>query len=321
MNKKDGKDLEILVQMIERSISPDSIVEHDVQMPILNSREGHTTQCDIVIRTGKKPRETITIVEVQDRNKQVMLNDFRGWKQKLEDVGAQHLICVSRKEFSANIKEQAIMSGGSIRLVTLKELNTETLPINILFKYRKFDITEASLTLAASKSETEKLGIRQQVLKRINTNSFDINEKCFSLDKEELISAYMICRDYYVCSNEIGESSGAGEVLFDRQSNMPLPLYFFESGCFTSIEFKCNFKWNNMVIEKPATILSYKQDEYGALVWVADMSYQSPEGFVSLKCTFTKSDCEEAYLARFMHIDCSEDIELVISKMVVLNSE
>lgn len=68
---KDGKQLEQLVHLIEKSIEPNAQVEHNVQMPILNSRIGATTQCDIVIRTGTPPRQTITLVEVQDRGSQV----------------------------------------------------------------------------------------------------------------------------------------------------------------------------------------------------------------------------------------------------------
>lgn len=116
---KDGKQLEHLVHLIEKSISPGAKVELDVDMPILNSRIGATTQCDIVIRSGTPPRQTITIVEVQDRAGQVKPNDFRGWKQKREDVGAQHLICVSRQEFPKSIKEQAALSGNSILLINL----------------------------------------------------------------------------------------------------------------------------------------------------------------------------------------------------------
>ena len=82
----DGKRYEALVHMIESSISPDSIIEHDVNLPILNSTSGATTQCDIVIRNGPVSRQTITIVEVQDRATKVKPNDFRGWKQKKEDV-------------------------------------------------------------------------------------------------------------------------------------------------------------------------------------------------------------------------------------------
>ncbi|MEE9163086.1 MAG: hypothetical protein V3U35_08985, partial [Candidatus Neomarinimicrobiota bacterium] len=89
----DGKDFERLVALIEAAIDPDARIAHNEELPVLNSPSGKTTQCDVVIRTGPKQREIITIVEVQDRDARVAPNDFRGWKQKLADVGAQRLIC------------------------------------------------------------------------------------------------------------------------------------------------------------------------------------------------------------------------------------
>ncbi len=52
MKNNDGKYLEKLVQLIEKSIDPNAIIDHDVQMPILTSQIGATTQCDVVIKTG-----------------------------------------------------------------------------------------------------------------------------------------------------------------------------------------------------------------------------------------------------------------------------
>ena len=76
--KNDGKYLEGLVKLIERSISPGAKVEQNVQMPILTSKIGATTECDLVITAGDYPRQTVTIVEVQDRTNKPALNDFRG---------------------------------------------------------------------------------------------------------------------------------------------------------------------------------------------------------------------------------------------------
>ena len=54
-NKKinDGKRLEELVAMIEKSLSPDCRIERNYQMPILNSPSGLTTECDIVVWVAK----------------------------------------------------------------------------------------------------------------------------------------------------------------------------------------------------------------------------------------------------------------------------
>ena len=94
--------VEYVVKLIEQAISPDARVEHDVWLPDL-TEASNKRQCDIVIWTGSLPRETITIVEVQDRNKPFDINTFDGLCKKMRKVGAQHLICVSKQDFPSSI--------------------------------------------------------------------------------------------------------------------------------------------------------------------------------------------------------------------------
>jgi len=65
MSTSDWLTIEKLVQLIEKSISPESLVEHNIFLPDLTSRSNAKRQCDIVIKSGKPPRQTLTIVEVQ----------------------------------------------------------------------------------------------------------------------------------------------------------------------------------------------------------------------------------------------------------------
>lgn len=115
---------EEVVRLLEATISPDSKVERNVQLPNLSSQRGAKCQCDVVIKSGRPPRETISIVEVQYRGTKVDINTFRGWCEKLRDVGAQHLICVSEKGFPDSIIEKAEKMGPSVRLLTLKEIES-----------------------------------------------------------------------------------------------------------------------------------------------------------------------------------------------------
>src|SRR5262245_34041538 len=89
--------VEKVVALLEKSLTPDARVKHNVKLPCLTT--GHEEQCDVVIEMGQAPRVTRTIVEVQKRNERVKPNDFRGWCQKMRDVGANRLICVSAKPF------------------------------------------------------------------------------------------------------------------------------------------------------------------------------------------------------------------------------
>ena len=125
------KIVERIVKLLEQSLSPDAKVESNVMLPVLTSNIGAKRQCDVVIWAGKPPRETITIVEVQDRKKNVDVNMFDGWCTKMVEVGAQHLICVSKKGFSARVKEKAQQRGPTIRLVKLEELERIQWPIGL----------------------------------------------------------------------------------------------------------------------------------------------------------------------------------------------
>lgn len=271
----NGKNLEYLVQLIEKSISPDSIVEHNVKLPILNSPKRRTTQCDIVIRTGKKPRETITIVEVQDRTNRVKSNDFRGWQRKLTEVGAQHLICVSRHEFPNSIKEQAASSGNIIRLITLKELSAEQIPLNFFkpkFTHRYFNITTFHyINLGISKTDLIK-GYKPP------TRLLNHNQKFFSVDKVELVSILNLCSTYFKPKEK--QTKGRDRLKFDYKEN---PIYYSHNGIFIKAELDLEFEWMNETIEIPIVTISYEQNNYGTLAWVLEAAYQSPQGFVSFK--------------------------------------
>ena len=55
MNKSDGKDLEKIVLLIERSLDSNARMEHDVQMPILNSPSGTSTAYSTPFRNKTAP--------------------------------------------------------------------------------------------------------------------------------------------------------------------------------------------------------------------------------------------------------------------------
>lgn len=255
----DGKELEYLIHLIEGSIDSESTLEHDVQMPVIGSSSGRTRQCDLVIRTRKPPRETISIVEVQDRSRSVDQTMFDGWIAKMEEVGAQHLICVSRHDYPVSIKEKALQRGNTVRLITLQELDVGSIPLdffNLMLAYRKFDLTEINEPqVVSSRSEVEALGIRDAVVERMKL-PVGANECCWSLDKEELLSLFILCRDFFVVPD--GMSEGEGEISFSFDE-VPA-LFMHVEGLFFRVGLECKFHWTNEEIRKPASILSYEQD-------------------------------------------------------------
>ena len=283
----DGKDFEHLVKLVEQSISPDSIVEHDVNLPVIGSESGRTRQCDVVIRTGQKPRETITIVEVQDRTSKPDRNTFGGWLDKLNDVGAQHLICVSRHDFPTSIKEKAFKLGGKVRLVTFKELNAVDIPFNFTVKLKRGVHAKAANTnISVSKSELETLGIVDVFEKKYNGVQLDNNEQCWSLDKKKLVSLNTLFQDSFVRPE--GKSEGEGRLFFDQEEGPE--LYLFIEDHFIRVGLENNYMWSLKETELPLSVLSYEQNDAGILAWFAEASYETENGPISIKVPFVKTD-------------------------------
>ena len=132
---------EKIVTIIERHLEHDAVVERDRNLPVLTSKSGRTRQCDVVITEGAKPRQTISIVEVQDRGSKPTINDFEGWVTKMRQVGAQHLICVSEQGFPSSIEERADELGPTIRLLTLKQLEEHSSPFPSVFILRSYRLS------------------------------------------------------------------------------------------------------------------------------------------------------------------------------------
>lgn len=115
----DWKITEKVVAKIEEKINSSSLVEHNVRLPVIGDPNNGVRQCDVVIRTGSPPRETLTIVEVQNRDSRVDINTFGGWLEKMKEVGAQHLICVSKHPYPKSIISKAKKHGNSVSLIQL----------------------------------------------------------------------------------------------------------------------------------------------------------------------------------------------------------
>ena len=115
--------IEKIVSLLEKALTPVAQVEHDIFLPVIGRPDRRPRQCDIVITSGQPPRQTITIVEVQKRKSRPNINTFHGWIEKMREVGAQHLICVSALGFPQSIIDDVAMRyGPTVRLTTLKEL-------------------------------------------------------------------------------------------------------------------------------------------------------------------------------------------------------
>lgn len=119
--------VEKVAALLEKSLTPLAKVEHNVFLPVIG--KSRKRQCDVVITYGERPRQTVAIVEVQKRDRKPDINTFHGWCHKMQEVGAQHLICVSIRGYPKSIiDEVATRYGPTVKLLTLSELKEAKLP-------------------------------------------------------------------------------------------------------------------------------------------------------------------------------------------------
>lgn len=308
--KNNGKELELLIKLIQKYIEPDSEVQHNIHLPVLGSASGRTRQCDIVITSGPKHRKTITIIEAQDRTTQVDINTFNGWIAKLDEVGAQHLICVSRLEFPESIKEKAIIQGNKVKLINLRDADPTEIPLSFLksnFKYYNYQPNPiTSPKIFFSKDEASTLGIHEAISSFIKNNKLDVNSMIFSFDKKNLTNIYSICRDS--CKDLLND--GVGTEILEFKKNINPPLYFYIDGKFTQIGLRLEFNWTNKVIEYPISFLSYEQQTDGSLAWIMEGKYETPNGHVSFKAPLIKK--ENYYEIPGIILNMPTDNELIL---------
>ncbi|MEB3191963.1 MAG: hypothetical protein VKL42_16600 [Snowella sp.] len=132
---------EKIVAFIEQAISPDAKVEHNVKLPVINNPNRKPRQCDVVITFGKYPRQTLAIVEVQKRVTRPSITTFHGWCKKMEEVGAQHLFCVSALGYPSSIIEYVKKEKGpTVKLLTLEDLGKEK-KLNGFFPTSDYELT------------------------------------------------------------------------------------------------------------------------------------------------------------------------------------
>jgi hypothetical protein len=289
MAKKNGSFIEQLVEVIERSISPESTVERNVFLPILGSANGSKAQCDIIIRTGKFPRETITIVEVQDRDRPVEINEFRGWTEKMRSVGAQHLYCVSKKPFPKSIRELAILSGNTVKLILLRQLDENQIPINFFkttFMYVDWDVRDVKKleVVFPSLISPEKMQFLERV--RNDLSNLKTNDLKFSIGKVCLKALSTICSQLFPPGEVVCPRTDILSLGYDERQ----PLFYLFQDEFIPIKLRIQYTWFCRKVEIPVSILSYEQNNYGALAWVIESYYNSSRGPIWIKMPVTKND-------------------------------
>lgn len=257
MEEKDWLSKEKLVELIEKSISPNSIIEHNVKLPDLSSKNNKKRQCDIVIKSGPKERETVTIVEVQSRISKFNLTFFQGLIQKMRDVGAQHLICVSTSGFTNTIIDKAKELGGTVRLVMLNKFNPDEIPVDL----PKLSIQRIISSYIQTSEPEIDFTTDYEIGFYLKDMKFKINEENEELDINELNNFYI--------TNVLKPSNNGFYKIKLPIEGIKLFLCHSEEK-FIVNNYSLNVKIELEKHEIPVYAYSYEQIDSGSLAWVLE---------------------------------------------------
>lgn len=285
MTKNDGKDLERVVELLERSLDPAARIKQNVPMPVLSSQIGATVHCDVVVWSHQGAREFITIIEVQDRTRQMLPNDVRGFVEKMKDVGAQRVVCVSKMDFSKSVKEKAAQSGGTLILIVVNDWGIDSLPLEFVRvepSYAEFNLTEATnVHIIFSKNQVA--GIDK---KELNFPSLKPTKEIFSYDCENMFSLSTLCKNY---SDQNYKKASSGENMLDTEKDDEPQLHVLIKDIFHRIEIRLAYKYEWVVTEIKPHILSYEQDGHGTIAWYLEAQHQAKDGLVKMKIPIVKA--------------------------------
>lgn len=269
--------VEKTVALLEKSLTPTAKVEHNVRLPVLG--KSRWRQCDIVITFGEPPRQTLAIVEVQKRKRKPNITTFHGWVQKMREVGAQHLICVSALGYPKSIIiEVATHYGPTVRLLTLEELQIqEANMLGLLFPshfatLRKplFSVESVGPMILENPPLIEglELGASDKV--------FELGDTAGRLTLLEVISkALGECTDTAIQGGWQEPDSYSAEIVLSSGEVRELWLHFGEQR-FKVRKFPVRVRIGIHKSEIPLTCFAYTQEFIdGVLAWVVSAKHVS----------------------------------------------
>ncbi len=284
------KTIEKIVALLETALSPVAHVEHNVYLPVIGRPDRKPRQCDIVIKSGQTPRQTITIVEVQKRKSKPNITTFHGWIEKMREVGAQHLICVSALGFPQSIIDDVAMRyGPAIHLATLEELEQLNIPGLMLGNYLlhqkpRFSLEQVSKITVEPNPDTEYLFSSNDEVFTLGdrVERLNIVELYDTLHKEEVLPLL------YSQGRRIPDN-GSIEVALSFSDHNGLHLYI-EQQKYKVLALTLKWKIETDVIPIPLLNFEYKQEFFdGTLAWIASAKYMIDNREVAVHVVFRQN--------------------------------
>lgn len=307
----DWKYVEKIVSLLEKSLTPDAKVEHNVHLPVIGQPQREPRRCDAVITYGEAPRQSFAIVEVQKRKRKPEIDKFNGWVEKMREVGAHMLICVSAQGYPESIVSKvATELGPRVKLMTLKQLE-ETKIGGLIFHFpfvvyrkRQFSIESVGQIMLKGTESPNLLTMK------LNPDS-----KVFVLgDNPEPISLnQLIIQSLNSSSALIEPSLYSREFVFDSKTT-ELRFCFSSEERFKVLKFPITVRVEIQNLEIPLIVSEYQQKfaDDKTLAWIA-----SAKGFVEgkeivIQIVF-KPDKEGFLQLAAIHQQGSESLHLILS--------
>jgi hypothetical protein len=265
--------VEEVAALLEKSITPFAKVEHNVRLPVIG--KSRRRQCDVVITSGEQSRKTITIVEVQKRQRKPDITTFHGWHRKMEEVGAQHLICVSMLGYPKSIIEEvATTYGPTVRLLTLAQLRETKIPgLEFVYPYLLYKLPHFTVEAVGPGAKLK----RQPLENRPATLSltFTANDKIFTIDNSQELQTLneLIAHDF----SHINQMFIERHIKEPNSYSLEITLVPAEHNLWLNLDgqqhkvlsLPVKLSVETTVYNIPLTILSYQQQFIdGVLAWV-----------------------------------------------------
>ncbi len=287
--------VEEVAGLLEKSLTPFAEVRRNVKLPVIGKTR--LRQCDVVITYGSPPRQTVSIVEVQKRARKPAINTFHGWCRKMQEVGAQHLICVSMLGYPKSIiDEVATRCGPTVRLLTLNELRKPEVPgltfvsPFLLHKKPQFTLEEVGPSVRL-----------EGFPKGVGVDMFSSADKVFTVDDSKELQSIVDVITAAMC--EISNAFRERKEEEPDRYRLELTLGSVDKTLWLHIKGKpykvlklpTRVRVETAVSSIPLTTFEYHQESVeGALAWVAVAEGISENKPISIRLVFRKD--EEGFL-------------------------
>lgn len=276
------KRFEKIVAAIEKAIAPNAIVEHDVRLPSVST--GHRVQVDLLITQGRSPRQSRAIVEIQDRDRPVEINDFRGWVQKKHEVGVEQLYVVSKHEFPASIVEAVRKQHGPcVKLMTFRDVERGNWPFEFhlgefgLFRHEVLQPWCSSSILTEPSLPAHSSVLRGRVFRRVGS------PKLQSL--EELAEEALVAQGHPSI-----QAPGVHHLLALVPAEPALWLHHRDEA-FRVRFFIASYSVKRVGAKMPLSVARYQQvDHCGEPTWVAECEGAIEGNPVSVQLILTSDE-------------------------------